>query len=201
MGTSKQNENIEESLMVHISCGNRKLDKSIGIINQPAIKTCPNNSMCNKTCYAMKAERIYKSARQSRENNYQASLLPTFVQECIHSIKKSKRTVIRIHEAGDFYSQAYANKWNKIIKALPDIKFYAYTKSMFLPKETDNFRLIHSILPDGELNYGSHDYIENLRLKYGFHVCPVKVGSGQLCGRDCMVCFNTNPKYVLFIKH
>jgi hypothetical protein len=43
--------------------------------------------------------------------------------------KETKFQYVRIHESGDFYSQSYVNKWVQIVKANPELKFLAYTKS------------------------------------------------------------------------
>jgi len=186
---------------ITISCGNRKLDKSIGIFNLPAVISCPNHNLCEKTCYAKKAERIYESARISRANNYEASSELSFVEKAIIAIEKSKKSRIRMHESGDFYSQHYANKWSLIASKLPNIYFYAFSKSPFLPSPQPNLHIIKSILPDGELNYGSKEYVERLHQKYGFFICTMKAGSGRFCGKDCTYCFDNHPEYVLFIKH
>jgi hypothetical protein len=37
---------------------------------------------------------------------------------------------IRIHVAGDFFSQAYFDAWLMVARSRPDIAFYAYTKSI-----------------------------------------------------------------------
>jgi hypothetical protein len=126
--------------------GNRKLqntDKVRFIIwNLPAVKTCPfRTKMCEKSCYARKAERIYPQVLPSRELNYTASLQPDFVENMIYTIEKEiaskkytgKKIVFRIHESGDFYSLEYVWKWEKIAKHFENdnrIVFLAYTKSI-----------------------------------------------------------------------
>jgi hypothetical protein len=39
-------------------------------------------------------------------------------------------TIVRIHVSGDFYSEAYFLAWIDVAKQRPDVKFYAYTKSL-----------------------------------------------------------------------
>jgi hypothetical protein len=51
---------------------------------------------------------------------------------------KTKQVVIRLHDSGDFYGALYRNKWFDVIKAYPNVKFYAYTKSIQLFKNLDN---------------------------------------------------------------
>jgi hypothetical protein len=65
----------------------------------------------------------------------------------IDEIKAKKAQVIRIHDSGDFYNREYVTKWLKIIDSLPNVKFYAYTKSYDLfegVKIPSNFVLIFS---------------------------------------------------------
>ena len=59
---------------------NRKIAKGIGVFNLLSGVTCPGATpICQATCYARKAERIWKSARKSREVNLEASKQPDFV--------------------------------------------------------------------------------------------------------------------------
>ena len=37
---------------------------------------------------------------------------------------------LRIHVGGDFFNQAYFNAWRTGAELLPDVTFYAYTKSL-----------------------------------------------------------------------
>jgi hypothetical protein len=126
--------------------GNRKLqntDKVRFIIwNLPAVKTCPfSTEMCRKSCYALKAERIYPQVLPSREKNYSDSLQDTFTENMIYTLEKEiaskkysgKHIVFRIHESGDFYNKEYAEKWVNIAKhfeSVNNLHFLAYTKSI-----------------------------------------------------------------------
>lgn len=126
--------------------GNRKLkntDKIRYIIwNLPAEKTCPfATEHCKKSCYAKKAERIYKNVYESRLKNFWDSERDDFTENMIYTIEtlldgiafRGKKAVFRIHESGDFYNLEYAKKWVKIAKHFENdnrIVFLAYTKSI-----------------------------------------------------------------------
>lgn len=134
-----------EKLNINVN-GNRKLrntDKIRFMIwNLPAVKTCPfRTALCEKSCYARKAERVYPQVLSSREKNYNATLSPDFVENMIFTIEKElatkkyngKLTIFRIHESGDFYNLEYAKKWVAIARHFENdrrIKFLAYTKSV-----------------------------------------------------------------------
>jgi len=141
---------------IFLSKGNMKLPKTIAIWSLPAIKTCPGANGCQNVCYARKAEIQYNHVvPQCRENNLRLSKAGNFDKMMIEAITKSKRTIVRVHESGDFYNQTYLNSWIRIAKAMPNIRFYAYTKSLMLDfsKMPDNFRIIvdAEILQRGEL--------------------------------------------------
>lgn len=149
----------------NISFGNRKLvsnDETLFFIwNLPAIKTCPYRTpLCEKCCYATKAERLYKAVLPSREANLEASKSETFIADMILIIEKKLSTmkqkdlVIRIHESGDFYNRAYAEKWLAIATHFVNdsrVTFICYTKSFVYfdgIKLPENFRLRASVWAD-----------------------------------------------------
>lgn len=126
--------------------GNKKLVNNENvrfmIWNLPAVVTCPyRTAMCEKSCYARKAERVYPQVLPSRLENLEDSKKESFAAYMIRTIeyylaKKSfngKKVYFRIHESGDFYNQEYFNKWMEIIRYFendPRIVFEAYTKSI-----------------------------------------------------------------------
>ena len=139
-----------------LSDGNEKLKPNekvkFLIWNLPAIKTCPfRTALCEKFCYARKAEMQYKNVcPQRRHMNLNASLYDDFVANMVRIIsyhitnrptfRKAKKVVVRIHESGDFYSREYAKKWLAIAKHFQDndkIVFMAYTKSVEFFKGED----------------------------------------------------------------
>jgi hypothetical protein len=192
---------------------NRKLGKNVGVFNLPARKTCPGaTSYCGSVCYAMKAERCYKSARESREKNYQASLDPSFSVLMYAELTKFKGSQVRIHESGDFYSQPYLNCWVTIAAAFPAITFLAYTKMYD--------RLDFSRKPENMIVYASYDPVtaaaigtapdglkeciivdDASKAPAGWHVCPpVSKNHHNYCGVSCTVCWAGSANAV-WIKH
>lgn len=128
---------------IYISQGNRKLkrnDKSYFLIwSLPSEVTCPYaTSLCKASCYAKKAERMYKAVLPCRERNLQESRKSSFVTDMVQAItyhinlpkNRDKQAYFRIHESGDFYNLPYLLKWMEIAEQLPDVTFMAYTKSV-----------------------------------------------------------------------
>lgn len=73
-------------------------------------------------CYAASAER-FPSARNSRWRNYRAVLsgIMPDLSGCTH---------VRIHMAGDFFSQEYFDKWLSVCWSHRKTMFWAFTKSL-----------------------------------------------------------------------
>lgn len=134
-------------------------DKAVYNWTIPAYKaldgtiTCPNASKCIKGCYAQMGAYVWTNVKAAHNAKLQLTRQLNFVQLMIDEInsklKKSKNVYIRIHDAGDFYSQEYLNKWIDIINNFKDksVIFYAYTKQVAMFKQVNlpkNFIIIYS---------------------------------------------------------
>lgn len=140
---------------IGLSDGNSKLKKS-GIVsfNLIPIVHCPLAGACKAFCYATVGQQAFASGVKRRAAAFKATLSPTFVQDMHAEIQRWKRKIkaIRVHDSGDFYSMDYLRSWLEIARLNPDVKFYAYTKSLpFVHKAYElglvppNFRLIQSV--------------------------------------------------------
>ncbi len=100
----------------------------------PVLKTCPQALACKHFCYGLKGHYVtYKDCiDQAHMNNLKFSKSKYFEQLLVTEIIKRKIKTIRLHDTGDFYSQAYLNKISRIAAFCPDTFFYAYTKSLHL---------------------------------------------------------------------
>ena len=178
------------------------------IFNLPAIKACPNHKDCAKTCYALKAQRLYWTAAQSREDNFRvAKKDPDKLKHfLIATMSNHRYLVCRIHESGDFFNQEYVDMWYEVAKVLPNIKFYAYTKTRDLwdfskLDSLPNVNIISSYL-NGHLNYGPSTYVRSLANKFGLIVCPATAkSSGKKCNVDCKICQIKGTNNVIFVQH
>ena len=142
--------------------------------NLPAGHTCPFAKDCRicvdresgkfkRTgerfrCYAASAER-FPGVRKSRWGNYEA------LQRGEAIIIPQKATHIRIHGAGDFYSQEYFNNWLSVCEENKEVKFWAFTKSLpYWVKRIDD---IPTNLELTASRGGTEDYlIEEYGLKF-----------------------------------
>ena len=122
------------------------------------LRTCPNAGLCAKGCYARSGTYRFSNVAKAHEAKLALTQTDTFVSEMIAEInrwlsKKSTTSLkVRIHDAGDFYSVEYLDKWLQIMQAFQTdtrVSFYAYTKQVEMFKSLtqaipSNFRLIFS---------------------------------------------------------
>lgn len=129
-----------EKTSIKISTGNSKLADTF-IWNIAPVDTCPGRTpLCEKYCYARKAYRLYTNTRKAWDTNTEYArsgeffvLVREYLERELASKRKTSRfKYFRIHESGDFFSQAYLDDWIEIARAFPGLQFLAYTKSAWL---------------------------------------------------------------------
>lgn len=135
--------------LLKFSQGNAKLDKNIFTFSLPSGFACPHALDClskanretgkitdgKKTafrCFSASQEALYPTVRKQRWHNFDALKGATKDQMSglIFLSIPSKATMIRIHVGGDFFSQAYFDAWIDVARLMPEVTFYAYTKSL-----------------------------------------------------------------------
>lgn len=138
--------------------GNAKLGRETLVFSLPAGWTCPAAKLCFSRanqdtgkltdgphnqfrCYAASSETLFSNVRKGRWKNFEAlkacqgstvdminlierSIAPFINSKCL-PVKR-----IRIHESGDFFSQAYFDAWLIVAITHPTVIFYAYTKAL-----------------------------------------------------------------------
>jgi hypothetical protein len=201
-----------------LTFGNMKLPTTTAIFNLPPGMTCPGRTaFCEKVCYAAKASKMYPSARAHRSDAMEATKdLNVFEDAMLKELAANKKvTTVRIHESGDFYSQAYFDAWCRIAKARPDLNFYAYTKTWFLNVlfKPENFTVFYStddttkhpapIGVDG-IAYTSQEKAPDVKKNYpGFPCWDFVENKGMKCRNGCTYCSQKGVKdrHVTFFKH
>lgn len=141
--------------------------------NLPTGHTCPHALECvvkvnretgkftNEShafrCYAASAER-FPGVRNSRWTNFDDVQSATEIE-----LPKNCKAV-RIHAAGDFFSQEYFDLWMDTARKNPDVEFWAYTKS--LPYWVNRINDIPQNMTLTASRGGKHDHlIEEYNLK------------------------------------
>jgi len=141
-----QNSKIKETGTKH---GVRLFNFTIPAFQDPESgkRTCPFAGSCAKICYARKGFYAFGNVKSAHAKRYYATKSEDFTDRMIAEIKKRKVDIVRIHDAGDYYSRSYRDKWLQVMQELPDVRFYSYTKSHTLFDEVtlpSNFDLIKS---------------------------------------------------------
>jgi len=129
-------------------------------------------------CFAANQEMQYDELRANRWHNYdllksagkdggaeaQAELIIKSLNYFFDT--EGYKNEVRIHESGDFYNGEYLKAWMLTAQKMPDVKFYAYTKSLpyvrSVEKELKDIPNLSITLSQG----GKHDAdIDSLDIK------------------------------------
>jgi Gene product 88 len=160
----KQNEKMQHSDGTASQFYNVGLPALIGLAVDEdknefvVINTCPGAGNCKLVCYAMKGGYVQYPASnigQTRLLNFLYNDPDGFMSMLANEIaefdaknkKKNIKTIIRWHDAGDFFSPEYLSKAYDLAKKFPNVDFYAYTKLASVAKgdKPDNFKINFSM--------------------------------------------------------
>lgn len=160
----KQNEKMQHSDGTASQFYNVGLPALIGLaVDEDSkefvvINTCPGAGNCKLVCYAMKGGYIqYPASNLSQTrllnflyndpDGFMGMLESEIAEFAAKNSKKNIKTIIRWHDAGDFFSPEYLDKAYNLAKKFPDVDFYAYTKlaSVAQGEKPNNFKINFSM--------------------------------------------------------
>lgn len=126
--------------------------------NGQRFNTCPNAGVCARVCYARFGTYRFSNVKQRHMENllyvlddlygWEAQMKAELTRRKFRATKKPHDLIcepkdywlrnwiqrggkaVRIHDAGDFFSDDYLCAWIRIAQATPDVLFYAYTKEI-----------------------------------------------------------------------
>lgn len=133
--------------------GNAKLKADTAVMSLPAGHSCPfakecrsmadrltgkitDGQHCRFRCYASTSEALFKNVRKSRWANFDAIKEAGTTLQMAALIDRSipkqngKTKLVRFHQSGDFFNQAYFDSWLLVARYNPDLIFYGYTKAL-----------------------------------------------------------------------
>jgi hypothetical protein len=84
---------------------------------------------CYDHCYARHLEYLRPAVRATYERNLRWSRLRDFECRVRYFILAHDIAVVRLHVGGDFYSAGYARKWLRVMRRLPAVRFFLYSRS------------------------------------------------------------------------
>jgi hypothetical protein len=113
-----------------ISKGNSKVG-NIPNISLVPVKDCTNCSACKKTCYALKAWRMYPQVRKAWKQNsiFAHKDIYNYFSEIGNYLAKKQPKYFRWHVAGDILTQQYYDLMVSAAKEFPNTKFLCFTKA------------------------------------------------------------------------
>jgi hypothetical protein len=140
----------EQKRLLRFGRGNAKLDSGVFTFSLPAGHFCPHARACRAQadrrtgfisdgkavefrCYAATSEARARSVRESRWHNAELLKGCRGTKEMAALLLRSLSPfagVVRIHVAGDFFSQAYLDAWLAVAVSRPRTLFYGYTKGL-----------------------------------------------------------------------
>jgi hypothetical protein len=115
--------------------------------------TCPSAGVCAKVCYARNGTYRFSNVLARHEANlaYVLDDLPGWQVHMTWEIQRRREfRYVRIHDAGDFFSDAYLMAWLDIARDCPRTGMYCYTKEisrfrrLVEPDPPPNFMWVYS---------------------------------------------------------
>jgi hypothetical protein len=116
------------------------------------MNVCPQAGACASFCYARSGTYNFSNVKRRHIQNLEYILEDPdgWFNQMLEEVQKPKMVGkhIRIHDAGDFFSEDYLHLWIKIAELTPEVTFYCYTKEVTLFKRTQfpsNFKYLFSM--------------------------------------------------------
>ncbi|MFF5655224.1 GP88 family protein [[Kitasatospora] papulosa] len=118
------------------------------------VKTCPAAGVCALACYARNGTYNIPTTLDRHQRNLQYVLddpggwQRQMIAELGH--ERHRGGWVRVHDAGDFFSDSYLSAWLRIMAFRPEVNFYAYTKEvercrrLVAPAPPRNFHWVYS---------------------------------------------------------
>ena len=149
--------------------------------NGETVNTCPSALACRAVCYAKQGRYAMPNVIAARQHNLEMSQNPYFVDFVVADLERMRKVnTVRIHDSGDFYDQEYYDKWCAIATMLPEITFYAYTKTVNMDlwsHKPDNLKITQSL-------GGKHDEMVDTNMPHSriFATHEDRVNAGYVDG-------------------
>ena len=139
------------------SCPHAKDCLSKAIVQDNGKRKIKDGRHTKFRCFSASQEVQYTNVYNSRKHNFDM-LRKLSCGEMVDIIKQSLPTnagIVRIHVAGDFFSQQYMEAWYTVALLNPKILFYAYTKSLRFWLSVNEFPILHNFVLTA--SYGGRD--------------------------------------------
>ena len=142
------------------SCPHAKDCLSKAIVQDNGKRKIKDGRHTQFRCFSASQEVQYTNVYNSRKHNFDL-LRKLSCGEMVDMINQSLPTnagIVRIHVAGDFFSQQYMEAWYTVALLNPNILFYAYTKSLRFWLAINEFPVLHNFVLTASYG-GTHDHL------------------------------------------
>lgn len=119
------------------------------------VRTCPAAGVCAQICYARNGSYNFSNVKAAHVRNLAFVVEDPEGWERAMTVELSHKRFIgkavRVHDAGDYFSDDYVAAWLRIMRATPRTQFYSYTKEvdrfrrLVEPGAPENFRWVYSL--------------------------------------------------------
>jgi len=155
------------------TCPGAKDCKSQAVVNADGKCKIVDGPDCIFRCFAASQEALYPQTWAKRQRNLKlvkGCSTPQQVCELLCNHLPDNAGIIRLHVSGDFYSKTYLRGAMMAAQRTPNIRWYAYTKSLHLfsgvpMQDPQNGVVFNNFILTASVG-GKHDHlIENLGLR------------------------------------
>ena len=142
------------------SCPHAKDCLSKAIVQDNGKRKIKDGKDTQFRCFSASQEVQYTNVYNSRKHNFDLLRNLHFedMVELINGSLPKNAGIVRIHVAGDFFSQQYMEAWYTVALLNPKILFYAYTKSLRFWLAINEFPILHNFVLTASYG-GTHDHI------------------------------------------
>ena len=139
------------------SCPHAKDCLSKAIVQDNGKRKIKDGKDTQFRCFSASQEVQYTNVYNSRKHNFDLlrNLRYNDMYELIDSSLPKNAGIVRIHVAGDFFSEEYMHAWYTVALNNPKILFYAYTKSLRFWLAINEFPILHNFVLTA--SYGGRD--------------------------------------------
>lgn len=190
---------------------------------------CPGETKACESCYARRGRHHCGQVQKALSNNWmfmkkleRNNSVSKTCKEILKIIPANAK-IFRIHESSDFHSQWVIGVWEEVIKARPNVNFWAYTRSFHLNftqmtkfpnfmlwASTDQYNLreakqfVRRFRKSGTKHaYGP--WGKGTIIPKNSFICPATNGNMEVSGacEKCILCVvkKRTAKNVVFLKH
>ena len=168
------------------------------------------------SCYARKGNYRFPSVvnvqdartRWTRDRVADGTFASLMIPEILSATLTSAVPYFRIHDAGDFFSPRYVDAWIEVCRALPNVQFWAPTRSFLIPSILARLAVLAS-LPNVTIRPSALTVDSPAPVVAGLHAgsevstdggtCPARF-QGNSCG-PCRSCWTDRDTVVSYHAH